>query len=73
MFAMGYVCMCASVLYMSICAQDSIYVTMYIVSVVYVCICVCAQCFEKEYNEQVHLHKNALRAQVCTFMYMYAL
>ena len=33
------------------------------VSVLYVCICVCAQCFEKEYNEQVHLHKNALRVQ----------
>ena len=71
MFAMGYVCMCASVLYMSICAQDSFLCNNE--SVLYVYICVCAQCFEKGYSEQVYLHKNALCAQVCTFMYMYAL
>ena len=27
-------------------------------SVLYVCICVCAQCFENVYSEQVHLHNN---------------
>ena len=65
-----YVCKC--VVHEYLCTRFHLHVCNN-VSVLYVCICVCAQCFEKVYSEQVHLHKNALCAQVCTFMYMYAL
>ena len=72
MFAMGYVCMCASVLYMSVCAQDSIYVTMKVYCT-YAFVYVHNVLKKYTVNRLVHLHKNALCAQVCTSMYMYAL